>query len=510
MGRKVLAIGIVLIVMLGITLPVALSIYLARKEAVNAEKFRAHSYAVEVLARSDKVADQIDNGIKKLVAAHFNDPCSAASQDLMKRIDLSSSYIQAVGYVSNNKMICSSVGAPINGFALGSVDIVHPSGVKLRLNVEFSFAKGVKFLIVERDGFAAVIHKGLLVDVATDTKAISFAIVAYPERQVLSTKGVIQPEWVRSLNGTDTAFIDRGYVVATAVPKRYMIAAICAIPVTVLNQRIYSTLWIVIPVGLLVSVLVALVVLYWAKARMAMPALIRSALKSKEFFIEYQPVVDLATGRWVGAEALVRWRRNNGEIIKPDIFIPAAEDCGLIQQLTRYVTDQIAAEVMELFQRCPNFHLGINLAAPDLHDEETVLMMRNLAAATGARRNNIIVEATERCITRYDVASGVIKKLREEGFPIAIDDFGTGYSNLSYLERIKVDYLKIDKSFVDTLSTNVASNEVILHIIEMAKSLKLKMIAEGVENEVQAQFLRERGVQYAQGWFYAQQCLFPS
>jgi sensor c-di-GMP phosphodiesterase-like protein len=486
----------------GVLAPVALSVYVTRQEAIRTEKDQALFYALDVLARSEAVIDQIDSGIKRLAAAGTSDPCSASSQALMKKIDLSSSYIQAIGHIAGNRIVCSSLGVEVDGIDLGPVDIVRPSGARLWLNVEFPFENGVKFLAMEREGFVAIIHKDLPIDTTTHVKGASLATIAYPEARVITASGHIEPKWVSAIAVKSTTFIDNNYVVAVAAPTKYHIGAICALPISEIDKRIYVTSLVTIPVGLLASVLLAWVMFQIAKLRTAMPAVIKSALRRKEFFLEYQPMVELSTGKWIGAEALIRWRRAKGEIVKPDVFIPIAEDSGLIQEMSQYVVDEIAAEAGELFRRFPDFHIGINLAAADLHDDATVLMLRKLAAATGARRSCIIVEATERSFTDHNLAGNVIAKLRAEGFPVAIDDFGTGYSSLSYLERIKFDYLKIDKSFVDTLNTDAPTSEVILHIISMAKSLKIEMIAEGVETEMQAQFLREHGIQYAQGWLY--------
>jgi sensor c-di-GMP phosphodiesterase-like protein len=172
---KPLTVVAALAVLVGVATPVGLSAYLTRQEIIRTGKDRALAYAEDVLARSEAVTDQIDIGIKRLVATKSSDPCSVINGALMKQIDLSSSYIQAIGHVAGNIMVCSSLGSEAEGFDLGPVDMVRPSGLKLRLNVAFPFAPGSKFLAVERDGFVAIIHKDLPIDTTVHVKGVSLA-----------------------------------------------------------------------------------------------------------------------------------------------------------------------------------------------------------------------------------------------------------------------------------------------------------------------------------------------
>jgi sensor c-di-GMP phosphodiesterase-like protein len=239
------------------------------------------------------------------------------------------------------------------------------------------------------------------------------------------------------------------------------------------------------------------------RAENSLATVARRALRTDEFYLRYQPLVELGTGRWIGAEALVRWHRATGEEMRPDLFIPYLEEEGLIGDLTDKVFEMLAADVGDDLKARDDFYVAINLASEDLRGDRLAGLIDTLLARTGCAARHFAVEATERGLIDASEGNQALQAARDRGICAALDDFGTGYSSLAYLQKFPLDYIKIDKSFVDSIATGAATSSVVVHIINMARDLELGIIAEGVETEEQARFLIERGVAYGQGWLFA-------
>jgi sensor c-di-GMP phosphodiesterase-like protein len=229
---------------------------------------------------------------------------------------------------------------------------------------------------------------------------------------------------------------------------------------------------------------------------------LKRAVDRKSLEIHYQPIVSLQDGRCIGAECLLRWRNESGQEISPNEFIPMAERIGLIEPLTDLILEKAITELADLL-RDDRLYLSINLSAGDMGKLRFFPILRDQLQRAGLSPNRIAIEATERGFVDADSANEVLNAMREAGHPIFIDDFGTGYSSLSYLQKLAIDVLKIDKAFVDAIGTNSATSSVIIHIIGMAKELHLKIVAEGVETKLQADFLRQHGVDAGQGWLFS-------
>jgi diguanylate cyclase (GGDEF)-like protein len=231
---------------------------------------------------------------------------------------------------------------------------------------------------------------------------------------------------------------------------------------------------------------------------------LHKAQDNQEFELYYQPRVDGKTGKILGAEALLRWRRNDGSIISPVLFVPILEEMGLIVSVGKWVL-QSACQQCKLWheQGHPELHISVNLSMRQFHSESFLEDIRGALLETGLEADYLELELTESLLAEDVVnTTRLLNDLKAIGVRLSIDDFGTGYSSLSYLMHFPVDCLKIDRAFVKDAVTNEDHANLTRTIVAMAKNLKLKTVAEGVETEAHREFLSGLSCDEMQGYLF--------
>ncbi|HEU0186977.1 MAG TPA: EAL domain-containing protein [Gallionellaceae bacterium] len=232
---------------------------------------------------------------------------------------------------------------------------------------------------------------------------------------------------------------------------------------------------------------------------------LHQALQRDELFLQYQPKIDLRSGRLAGLEALVRWRPGGGkELVPPEVFIRIAEDSGLILPISNWVIDQVCAQLGAWHRRgLPVPRVAINLSARQFRHDELKNFILDSVSLHKIEPHWLELEITESALMEdAQAAAEILSELKALGMTIAIDDFGTGYSSLSYLKKFDLDSLKIDCSFVREITSNPDDAAIAVTIINMAKSLGLSVVAECIESQAQHDFLASTGCDMGQGFLY--------
>jgi diguanylate cyclase (GGDEF)-like protein/PAS domain S-box-containing protein len=232
---------------------------------------------------------------------------------------------------------------------------------------------------------------------------------------------------------------------------------------------------------------------------------LRRALERQEFELHYQPKVNLTTGAITGAEALIRWLHPTRGLVPPADFIPVAEDCGLILPIGAWVLREACKQAQVWINvGLPSVTMAVNVSALEFRGKNFLSGLVAILAETGVDPRFIELELTESVLMKHATSTAIIlRKLRERGIRVAVDDFGTGYSSLSYLQKFPIDAVKIDQSFIRQISTAGDNTTIVKAVIGMARGLKLRVIAEGVESAEEVAFLRAYRCEEAQGYFFS-------
>jgi sensor c-di-GMP phosphodiesterase-like protein len=231
---------------------------------------------------------------------------------------------------------------------------------------------------------------------------------------------------------------------------------------------------------------------------------VERALAAGQFVPYYQPIVDIRSGQLRGAEVLVRWKKPDGTLVLPGSFIPLAESSGLIRDMTTDLMRRVCTEAGAAVGCRPALKISFNFAGQLFGDESIVKEVRKIFINSPIKLSQVVLELTERDpIENFTETRRVIAALQGLGVRIAIDDVGTGHSGLSYILKLGVDIIKIDKMFVDAIGTDRNSTTIVETLIDLAHNMRMDVVAEGVENFEQVMHLRELGVRSAQGYVFA-------
>lgn len=484
-------------------LPVAISLYVAWNSALSEEQAELLQLARETLKRSDRVLSESSAMLQRFAASPAA-RCSAEDIAAMRRAVFESRYVREIGAFIDGKLACTSWGRLAQPLAS---DIPpawkSPEGFEVWYAVKSLVSQDKPSLIVKYKDYNVLIDPDHLVDIVVDNDQTSISIfgtdATHPFAVLHRPPSYTEPVFREGVDVAD----DGKHFHARVKSRDYPATVVVSEPRDRIESLWRKNLWTMGLLGGLGGIGMVGLVVFLAGRRLSLQGEIRHAIQRGEFVAHYQPVIDLATGACVGAEALVRWKRADGSMMQPDLFIPIAEESGLIQPITDAVIRGALRDLGDTLRRHPQLYIAVNLAPVDLRSARVTDLLKQDLPATGIAPRQIVLEATERGLIDAQTARAVIRAMHEAGHTVAIDDFGTGYSSLSYLQSLEVDVLKIDKSFVDAIGADAVTSSVIPHVIEMAKALKLKIIAEGVEHEAQAAYLREHGVQCAQGWLYS-------
>jgi len=238
-------------------------------------------------------------------------------------------------------------------------------------------------------------------------------------------------------------------------------------------------------------------------SKLSLATRLRKAVQRRHWVLHYQPVVDLHTGEFTGVEGLLRWQDPRGGLIAPGEFIPLAEEMGLIEAIGDWVISELARQAADWESQGIHLEAGFNLSPRQLYQPNLVYRVLNHLEESGVDPTRVVIEITESAaMTDPDRTQRVLWDLHERGMRLAIDDFGTGYSSLSRLKHLPVDILKIDRAFVRDVPLDQEAASMVRAMIQLADSVGMQPLAEGIETEAQWNFLVEQGCGFGQGFFF--------
>ncbi len=459
----------------------------------------AEQWARRSVAIAEKRIDSVIAKLRDLSARGVNS-CSEGDIAALRRATFATNAIKELAVLGpDGEMLCNDLGLSLG---TRSVTGSHPLSDSGRI-----------FLDVVR----VSIRPDLLVRIRRQSPGETGLAALVPSElfmSVVSGKGVVMPARMRTtlmdgtLVGENQTMVEQGglagpYFTGTQYSSRFGLVTTVSLPRSAIEDEALRKLGVVVT-GIAALVIAAFALLWSSRQRRNPAADLERALKAGELIAYYQPIINLASGRLHGAEVLVRWRKADGSIVSPSEFIPLAESSGLIVEMTRHIMCVVRDELQATYARRPHLRIAFNLAAQHFSDDRLVADICQIFERSPIRYSQLILELTERQpVENLTAARGVIASVQQLGVKVAVDDMGSGHAGLSYMLKLGVDVIKIDKDFINAVGTGGNSMRILETLVDLANNMRMEIIAEGVENSEQAIALRNYGVRLAQGYAFA-------
>lgn len=459
-------------------------------------------FSETILERSIYLLRQADAIASNSQRAATHEACSASDLDHLRSLLWNYQLIKDIGRVKPQGIICSVM--------LGKLAFAIPLSAPLRdakplsgaTLMHLSVASGIQAAALQRDDLIIFLSPFAFSRFENDARTAAFnaIVVNHSEQERYFSVGESAPTLSRIYRGDEVRW---RYVTEKRCSADYDLCVIAgAEPASIFTEP--PAIISAVALGaLIIGSLISLGWYCYRNKKRSLPARLRRALVQDKLCVVYQPVFEIASGAMTGMEALLRWQDEDIGFISPEVFIPLAEEQGLMRQLTEYVTEKALRETRDLIMQ-HGLVLSINVSLADLFSTRYLKFLREITQRLDVPASSLMLEITERQGANINSMSVAITRFKNAGFLIALDDFGTGYSNISWLSRLPVDEIKIDKSISDSIGTDSLNQTLLINLIILLKSMPQKVVFEGLEKQVQIDYLQTHfSCCYGQGWWYA-------
>ncbi|PSU34332.1 EAL domain-containing protein [Photobacterium lutimaris] len=446
------------------------------------------------------ISTEITTIEKQLISiAKLYPDCSEESRNALEAMTLKKSVIKEVIFIRNNTTICSDRSMTLTKEEVADVEIEKiPAGKKYSIyqTHDNDNNTSIFFMMYIESGWYQIHFDRNFLQLWLKEIASRHEVYAYMynnHRTYLSNIEFINIDKLIFYKNQEES-------------KRYPVG----ISVGYTSVLLFNLIMHFLPTGILLTIVNAVGVTflahYFVLKRVPIDIEIQKGLNKSEFYAEYQPIVSTNSGQWIGAELLVRWQHPKKQKVMPAEFIPAAEQSGLINDITLQLLEQAAKDKASMMAMDRPFYLSINvtasmIASPHFVEAITAIITRNPRLQSG-----IVMEFSERenfSNTDVSLLQNGMQALRDQGIKWALDDFGTGYAGLSTLQALSFDIIKIDRAFVAASSTDSVTKSILGNIAQIGHNLSCHIIAEGVETLEQVEHVKALNIQSCQGFFYA-------